>query len=751
MTKLDLKAVLGKQWDKFKADFIYKPLEERIRTSQVAEQAKAVETLVRVNNFLEKYGSDALDFNCEIVRSRGSKHEVRGGWLGQVRVPITDGLEITNFIKCFSDRESYDRAVLNQAQVAYGLKDTPLEGLVSPPVFTNSAEMILVTPFINGKLLHNTVREIDDKEKVGKLKQVIDDYFAWKAALQGKKLNVGTFGHPLGAMQKLLDCDEKEPFIQAMRPLCEELHKGPKTFIHGDYHLSNIIENGKFHPIDWESFSLGYEEADAGKMFAKAMLSPAQWDELVRYFAESQKLVPVDESIRRQWINRIREETFSVGRYMARSDYSSELKPFAVFAYNKLLRTVQNASKRDYIEDSLENAVKNYFEKRQLETLSDEEFEKMSVNDPDLRQSFENGADQESLEERAVISGSNAEKEIERLHKNLYSWPWKKIRNMAAAAAIGIAGIAGIGTATSFGIVKYSKLAEENEKRKKERFEELERIQYHAMFREPFRKAMDVINVSKRYNKPMEKTAEDMMYTNIPKSVLSSKDPLVAQLAVKYKFTPEFIRHILDTNRFYTMENSELYNPFYDDINYFEPPGQVDGRFGRQVSEADPKKNLEMGLELLADFRDQFRNSYNINSSDLKEVFEHMKYTYTFTQGLSDINEKLKNHNKEALLDALAMQDALLAFYSRYEDQNEGRDNFKAGRLLAWTVLRGMSGDEVGNHMPSEWDIDKEFDFTSRSKITKGKIEALDYGNLRQVSEHRHKYEERHIRWSSDN
>lgn len=753
MTKLNLRAVLGKQWDKFKADFIYKPLEERVRTSQGADQVKAVETLSKVNNFLEKYGSDALDFDCEIIRSKGSKHEVRGGWLGQVRVPITSDLEIVNFIKCFADRESYDKAVLNQAQVASGLKDTPLEGLVSQPVFTNSAEMILVTPFINGKLLHNSVRELGDKEKVDKLKKVIDDYFSWKGALQGKKLTVGTYGHPLAAMQKLLDCDEKDPFVQAMRPVCDELYNGPKTLIHGDYHLSNIIENGRFHPIDWESFSLGYEEADAGKMFAKAMLSQTQWGELMKYFAEKQKLVSFDKSIRRQWLNRIRQEVFSVGRYVARSNETPELRPQAAFAYNKLLRTVQKATKRGYVDVSLENAAKAYFEKLGLETFSDEEFEKQHDDDPDVRQSFENGTDQESLEERAVASDINAEKEIKRLHRNLYSWPWKKIRNMAAAAVVGIAAVAGIATSASIGFDKYSKLAEENEKQKRERNEELKISQYHSMFREPFRKAIEVINTQKRFNyETMEKVAKNSPYTTTPKDVLPLKDPLIDKLASKYNFDPKFIRHMLDINRFYALETSERENPAYDDINYFEPSGLVDGRFGRIISEADPRKNLEMGLELLADFRDQFRKSYKINSPNLKGVFESMKYTYAFPDGLSDLSEKLKNNDTEALLDALALQDALLAFYSRYEDQNEGRDNFEMGRVLAWAVLRGLEGDEAGNHMPNpSWSISKDFNFTDCSVITKYLISSIGYHDLKQLVEHRRVYEEKNRRWSNNN
>ncbi len=739
MKKLNLKAVIGKQWDRFKADFIYKPLEERVKIDKSAES-----TVRRINGFLEKYGSDALNFDFELIRSKGSKHEINGGWLGQVTVPIFDGLEIVNFIKCFANQESYNNAIRAQTQVAYALSDTNLAGLVSQPVFTNSAERILVTPFINGKLLHNSVCKLSGEARVDKLKEVIDSYFEWKGELQGKRLHVERFGHPLVAMQNLLGCKQDDPFMRAMQPLADELHNGPKTLIHGDYHLSNIIENGRYHPIDWESFSLGYEEVDSGKLLAKAQLSPAQWDELMNYFATKQKLVPVDESIRRQWLNRIRQEVFSVGRYIARSDDSPELRPQTIYAYNKLLRTVQTTAQKGFVDASLENSVKMYFEKQALKTLSNEEYENMRDQDPDLHQSFENG-DLESLEERATASANSAENEMKRLHKNLYSWPWKKIRRSAVIAGLGLAAVAG----SIAGIQQYAKLAGKHEEERLKQNEDFMDRRYESAFKENFRRAIDIINRQSRFGKSSMKEANILGSNYAPDRVLPANDPLVDQLAAKYNFETDFIRQTFYINRFYGLSDSERSNMLYDSINYFEPIGGVGGRFGREVSH-DPYKNFEMGLELLADLRNQFREAYRVEKADFAKIIENLRFTFVCS-GNKKILEQLQTNDpksvQETVLDALALKDALIAFYSRYEDQNEGEDNKKMGRVLAYNVLHG-TGVDFGSmeYLQNEYFLGDDFAFTKDSPLTKGKIRAIGYENLRQIRDHKFAYEAKHSR-----
>ncbi len=718
MNRLNLRAVIGNRWGRFKADFICKPLEERVKAGDVP-----VETLQGINYFLERYGSDALNFDCEVIRSRGSKHEVKGGWLGRVRVPIVDGLEITNFIKCFADKEGYDKSVYNQTLVARALSNTPLAGLVSQPVFTNNSERIVVDPFINGKLLHDSVRELEGRAKMDKLEAVIDSYFEWKGALEGKKLAVGEYGHPLDAMQKLLDCKADEPFIEVMRPLCQELRSGPKVLIHGDYHLSNIIENGRYHPIDWESFSYGYEEADAGKLMAKALLTPDQWDELMRYFAEKQKAVPVETSIRRQWLNRIRQEVFLTGRYIARSAHSPDLLLHTTIAYNKLLHTVQAASKHGFVDPSLEQSVIVYFEKQGLKTLSDDEYDKSKEYDPDLRQSFENGADVASLEERASMPQSNTEAEIARLRKNLYAWPWRKIRNIAIAACLGLAGLLG----TGIGIK--SLIETKNESFDEQTYEEKK---YQNMFKENFRVAISVINRQKRGNFSSMKEAHQWNYD--PVDVLPENDPLIDQLAVKYDFGAKFIRQMLSINRFYGMTDSERGNILFDNINYFEPQGP-NWRFGRAVP-TDPRKNLEMGLQLLAEFREQFRQSYKIeNKTDFDKIIQNLRFLYAWS-GNEKMQEKLRTESEEAVLDALALKDALIAFYSRYGDQNYGgEDNKRMGRILAYNVLTGLGNDEMSmtEYLKDNNWMDDKFGFTDESPLTKGKIKAIGYEDLKKV------------------
>ena len=97
------------------------------------------------------------------------------------------------------------------------------------------------------------------------------------------------------------------------------------------------------------------------------------------------------------------------------------------------------------------------------------------------------------------------------------------------------------------------------------------------------------------------------------------------------------------------------------------------------------------------------------------------------------------------MLDVLALKDALIAFYSRYEDQNEGRDNEKMGRVLAFNVFEG-TGIDFGSLEYLKTCIGDDFGFTNESPLTKGKIEAIGYADLRQIKAVRDAFNARYSR-----
>jgi len=87
--------------------------------------------------------------------------------------------------------------------------------------------------------------------------------------------------------------------------------------------------------------------------------------------------------------------------------------------------------------------------------------------------------------------------------------------------------------------------------------------------------------------------------------------------------------------------------------------------------------------------------------------------------------------NVDAVLDGLALKDALIAFYARKGDSNE--DLFSMGEIFANDVLRGIYYDDMtGIPCHRVW-TDRGFEFTNDCDETRGIIRGIDFADLKEV------------------
>lgn len=757
-TTLDLRAIIpSNQWTQFVADLIYKPLEQLSKEGRIDGK-----TISMVNNYLEKYGAGSIPFSCETV-DIPTLHSYHGGLLAKIRWPILRGkLEITTFLKRFKDTESYQKALGNQRVVQESLRGTTLEGMIMEPLYSNNGLNIMVTPFVNGKSLDETLPHLEGPAKLKKITALFKSYFQWKKAMEGKLKFVPRLGNPLDSLSSLVGCPSGESFFELMKPLCEELHNSPRTILHGDLNLGNIVEaDPQLHPqpfyfIDWETLSSGYLEYDIGKILSKARLSLEDRKTVVENLAEIQQEHyghDPQTTIRRHWLNFIRHHTNTIGRYLSRAQTSPAFTSLANVAYNKSLQTIYKAMGIGVVDEKFLRCYQAYFEnERSLTTLLPEQLESLGKKfDPDQRPSFENLAHPPSLDE---IAGSilspplgDPTPELARLKKNLYP---SKARLLGRRTLLsGIIGLIGFGSLKAGS--HYLEMRKEILKQKTEEGQTFEDSQYHSWFRGPYERAIEAINSAEELKTPLEKLAYPPWKCGRP---LSRDDSLIKDIASTHGFEPAFIQRILDINHFYALTYPEHTNLHYRSVNFFEPGIEWHGtRFGRHT-QPDMTKNLQEGITLLASFRDQFRGSYTLLDFNIEPFFEEARFLSAFS--LLKLDEYFQPNNThqfptrvKALLDLWSLKDALIAFYSRKQDENpDAVDNFRMGRTLAYNVLRGLGADDMSGIQYIQDEkiyFGPEFDFTSKSPLTKGKIAALDYWQLREVKQ----VEERRLtKWS---
>lgn len=751
-TTLDLRAIIpASQWDRFLADLIYKPFE------QLASAGKLdARTIAIVNTYLEQYGTASIPFSCEAL-DIPSLHSYQDGLLAKIRWPIIRGkIEITSFLKKFKDQKSYRLGLRNQTIAFSALLGTPLEGLVQEPIYSNHGINILVNPFINGQSLEEKLPFLDPVEKEQKLRYVLHSYFEWKTILDSKKLEVPGLGSPLESMAGLLHATAGDPFLELMKPLCEELSKGGQTpqlhgVIHGDLNLGNIVEADKewhphsFYPLDFETLGTGYLEYDIGKLLSKARLTLDERARIVEYCARLQHEHyghDQPESVRRHWLNFIRHHTNSIGRYLSRTSISPAFKNMAQVAYAKAVRTLERAKAMGFVEPALVESYRGYFEQqRGLSLLSDTELAQLEPRyDPDQKPSFENLAHPPSLDEMvggpAHAAAKNPQHELSRLKQNLYPSRWIRLSRIILKGAV----LTALATGIALGSWRYFQLHTETQQRKQEEAQTFDDGQYKSWFREPYRKVMEAMNTSQAFNKPLH----DVYYpAKAPPTTLSRNDPLIPAMAKRFGFEPDFIIRILNVNQFYALNDTERTNPSYEPINFFEPGAEYyTSRFCGNPSYS-MKENLEQGLALLASFRTQFRESCTIAdpSSDslLAPLFENAYYLSAFST--LSLAEQFKKGDKpaklEALVDLHSLKDALIAFYARYRDDagsSGSADNFRMARTLTFNVLRGIGGDDGGEYLQTQqFAFGEDFDFTAHSPLMRDRIRSMDYHNLEEV------------------
>jgi hypothetical protein len=476
-TRVSLKALLGKHFDKFLQQFFYEPIEEW------AEEGKIdLVTLKRLNQLIAKHGKDVLDIPADRLNYT-TRHTLEEGDLLRVQFPITGSLAIDNFVKIFSDYDRFRHAIQIQEAIYNHVKGTDLEDVVVEPLFTNHERNLVSYPFINASSFSDMVHELPEEEKEAKLLDVIKEYQQLSheltqhreifdkydgSMLRGlmdvdtsfdrfffKRLGHGDIDTQLKnagyktreraeAFHGDLERFDKTPELRALiSKYFAPIDEGDKYVIHGDLNLGNVImREGVPVFIDQEDACLGYLEFDYCKLLTKAGLSDEAEERIVRKAAEhlsevEGKEVDVEASVKRYTLDRVGQELFTAVRYMKRARENNDsltMKNMALVAYNTALRKIDRAAEKGYIGADFRETLEKFMRENHDDhffSVDDESYlDLKEIYDPHLRQSQENVVSAPSLD--LLIAGESDEtevkKELKKLKKNLKKKDWKKIR-----------------------------------------------------------------------------------------------------------------------------------------------------------------------------------------------------------------------------------------------------------------------------------------------------------------------------------
>ncbi|MFH1589664.1 MAG: phosphotransferase [archaeon] len=342
----------------------------------------------KIQYLIKEKGIDVLLPKAKILDVITLNTAQDDGYLIDAKLKLTDYITINNIIKKFSSAENFERGVNNQKKVHTELENTKYDGIVPKPTFVNKKQRLLVTPYVDGGTLKERLDKETSQEKLDTLKTVIDDYVNVFTHLNQDDIKSAlNFPKGLSDFNEFFR-DKYETFDHRLfaENIGNDLNAARKNLIHGDFHVKNIIMNGKQVYIDWaNAASNGFFEFDLGKLLTKADVDYETEMRLVEHAAS--KLYSTEkerkESVDRYTKSQIAQELLSAKRYVGRSEDaqtkedSDRLSNIALVLYNTVTRRTRVAAKNgvvssEFLEAVLNNAPKGLVEIDNYESLKKE-------------------------------------------------------------------------------------------------------------------------------------------------------------------------------------------------------------------------------------------------------------------------------------------------------------------------------------------------------------------------------------------
>ena len=603
--RLNLRTILGNHFDEFIADFIYKPLERKVKEGEID-----LIQLRRINEVLDKHGKEVFDLYSEQLGVI-TQHSINGGGIYVAKVGLTKDLEITNIVKFYSDRQSFENALRNQKAV-FEILHSAGHGSVPEPIYNNPKLNVTVEPFFGDSLV-GILQGKSEEEKEEILRRTLDAYSDLCAELTEHKDELGAIDSLLdfnyyfnrsflGRIGKGLDSDSAKTLrIAYDENISSKLDSAEKFVIHGDLNPGNVLSNGEIKFIDFESLCFGFLEFDYVKLFTKAGVSDETKERLLKFAEEKNAEKGLKSSADVFYLNQITQDLTTATRYLQRSEQSEtrtdKFENMARASYNLALRRIDGAISKGLIKEDFKVALERYVgehEKRLYKVDNLDEL--LEEHNPHDSTSQQNLAYTESLDERLneffKDGPEEVEKELGKLKKNLYKTTWKGwAKRMAlplALVALAL-GFGAVGGMKVYKDMEISRIESERDYKKRENhFKDYFVDVYHAAARRILSIDNDALRVVDVFN-PVR---------------IEDRDKIEEMCKGYENVDPDLVRKMLIVNKIYGGGRTLKDDWKLVGVNYLFPFSH--GHIWKYSAELtgtifyDPEANLRFGIKVLS-------------------------------------------------------------------------------------------------------------------------------------------------------
>lgn len=279
-----------------------------------------------------------------------------------IEVHYGEPLKTSAFIKQFSARESFPKALDNQRALYTAVQGSEFQNAIPEVNWYDNRKKIIVTPFFDRKTAKDLLPK-EKEQKVNFLKEILSDYIQLSTHLNKQSISLPNATNDFADFfaQKYLEGDITQPLYSLFKTnIGDDLAKAQRSIILGDPHLDNLLigEDPQIVYIDFpKASSNGLVVMDIYEILRKANIDATTEKILLEHVA-NEMAVDSEEFTKLYAKNAIAQQLITTKRYLSWVAADEDKLPYAHVMYTSALKRIDQEIKRGNIDQDLADKLR---------------------------------------------------------------------------------------------------------------------------------------------------------------------------------------------------------------------------------------------------------------------------------------------------------------------------------------------------------------------------------------------------------